>query len=181
VDASTQEFDASTSADAGQGRLDASSAPDAETLGLDAGVDGGVDAGAAADASSGNPDGGCFLTTVGVWGDCLDTSACAAMSGYISTPGFCPGPANIQCCTEAPNVANNPPVPSGWVLMQQSAVTSAMTAWAVQILNDPVTYPMWSTTIQVFGTQTVMARVEWHPPDFQNSVVHRGVTLYVPG
>ena len=25
-----------------------------------------------------------------------------------------------------------------------------------------------------------MARVEWHPPDFQNSIIHRGVTLYVP-
>jgi hypothetical protein len=27
----------------------------------------------------------------------------------------------------------------------------------------------------------VLARVEWHPPDFQNSVIHRGATLYVPG
>jgi len=27
---------------------------------------------------------------------------------------------------------------------------------------------------------TVLARVEWHPPDFQNSVVHRGVALYEP-
>jgi hypothetical protein len=32
----------------------------------------------------------------------------------------------------------------------------------------------------VFGSLTVMARVEWHPPDFQNNVVHRGVTLYIP-
>ena len=42
-------------------------------------------------------------------------------------------------------------------------------------------YPMFSTTIQTFGTLMVLARVEWHPPDFQNSVVHRGVTLYEPG
>jgi len=68
----------------------------------------------------------------------------------------------------------------GWQLMQQSMVTTAMTNWAVMILQDPVTYPMWSTTMQTFGTQLVMARVEWHPPDFQNSAVHRGVTLYVP-
>jgi hypothetical protein len=26
----------------------------------------------------------------------------------------------------------------------------------------------------------VLARVEWHPPDFQNNAIHRGVTLYVP-
>ena len=26
----------------------------------------------------------------------------------------------------------------------------------------------------------VLARVEWLPPDFQNAVVHRGVTLYEP-
>jgi hypothetical protein len=31
-----------------------------------------------------------------------------------------------------------------------------------------------------FGTLLVLARVEWHPPDFQNHAVHRGVTLYVP-
>jgi lysozyme len=35
----------------------------------------------------------------GVAGVCIDTSACAAMPGYVSTPGFCPGPVNEQCCT----------------------------------------------------------------------------------
>ena len=55
-----------------------------------------------------------------------------------------------------------------------------MTTWAVSILRDPVTYPMFATTTKLFGTLNVLARVEWHPPDFQNSVVHRGVTLYVP-
>jgi hypothetical protein len=120
------------------------------------------------------------LSTVGVWGQCLDTSACAALGSYVSTPGYCPGPANIQCCTPTPSVADNPPVPAGWQLMQQSAVTPAMTAWAVAILNDPTSYPMFSTTIQVFGSQSLMARVEWHPPDFQNGAIHRGVTLYVP-
>ena len=39
---------------------------------------------------------------------------------------------------------------------------------------------MFSTTTQTFGALLVMARVEWHPPDFQNDVVHRGVTLYEP-
>ena len=31
-----------------------------------------------------------------------------------------------------------------------------------------------------FGSTTVLARVEWLPPDFQNNKVHRGVVLYVP-
>jgi hypothetical protein len=32
-------------------------------------------------------------------GVCLDTSACAALGAHVSTPGFCPGAANIECCT----------------------------------------------------------------------------------
>jgi hypothetical protein len=39
---------------------------------------------------------------------------------------------------------------------------------------------MFATATMTFGTQLVLARVEWHPPDFQNGSVHRGVTLYVP-
>ncbi len=60
----------------------------------------------------------------------------------------------------------------------QSEVTPAMTTWAVDILNDPTDYPMFATTMMTFGSLLVLARVEWHPPDFQNNVVHRGVTLY---
>ena len=55
-----------------------------------------------------------------------------------------------------------------------------MTTWAVTILHDPVTYPMFATATMQFGSLTVLARVEWHPPDFQNSAIHRGVTLYEP-
>ena len=121
---------------------------------------------------------GCFLTTVGVTGECMSTTACAALGNSTSTPGYCPGPASIECCTPTPDVAENPPVPTGWQLMTQSAVTPAMTTWAVDILNDPTGYPMFSTTVMAFGSQMVLARVEWHPPDFQNGVVHRGVTLY---
>lgn len=129
------------------------------------------------DASDADPN-GCFEST-GVWGTCMSTGDCAALGAYSSTPGLCPGPTDIQCCAKTPNVADNPPVPAGWKLMQQSDVTTAMTNWAVAILKDPVTYPMFSTTTtQTFGSLLVMARVEWHPPDFQNDVVHRGVTLY---
>jgi hypothetical protein len=123
---------------------------------------------------------GCFITAYGAYGECITTTACAALGDHTSYPGFCPGPADIECCMVTPSVSDNPPVPTGWVLMSQSAVTPAMTTWAVQILDDPTTYPMFSTTTQTFGTQLVMARVEWHPPDFQNSAIHRGVTLYVP-
>jgi hypothetical protein len=114
----------------------------------------------------------------GAPGKCMSASACAAIADHSAEPGSCP-PAT-QCCIDAPDVADNPPTPTGYKLMAQSQVTPAMTNWAVAILHDPVTYPMWSTTTQTFGTQPVLARVEWHPPDFQNGVVHRGVTLYVP-
>jgi hypothetical protein len=79
-----------------------------------------------------------------------------------------------------PDLSQNPPIPAGWQLLQQSQVTSEMTAWAVMILNDPTDYPMFSTATMTFGGLTIMARVEWHPPDFQNGVIHRGVTLYEP-
>ena len=50
-------------------------------------------------------------------------------------------------------------------------------SWAVAILQDPVTYPMFATAVRGFGALVLLARVEW-PPDFQNGVAHRGVTLF---
>lgn len=41
----------------------------------------------------------CTVTTTGKSGECMDTAACAALGNHESTPGYCPGPANIQCCT----------------------------------------------------------------------------------
>jgi hypothetical protein len=61
----------------------------------------------------------------------------------------------------------NPPIPSGYQLMRQLAVTQPMTAWAVTILHDPLKYPMFSLIVQSFGGLPVLARVEWHAPDFQ--------------
>ena len=96
-------------------------------------------------------------------------------SGWIARP-----------ISEASNgVASNPPIPTGYRPMTQPEVTPEMTTWAVMILNDPTDYPMFGTTTKTFtiadgGTLDVLARVEWHPPDFQNGVVHRGVTLYEP-
>lgn len=132
------------------------------------------------DGASGDAEAPVPCSVNGVAGTCIDIADCAAKPGYGSTPGFCPGPTEIQCCTQQPNIANNPPVPAGWKLMKQADVTSEMTAWAIEILHDPATYPMFSTTTRVFGALTVLARVEWHPPDFNNGKVHRGVTLYQP-
>jgi hypothetical protein len=125
-------------------------------------------------------DAGTGCAVEGAPGDCIDVTACAAMADHTAFPGYCPGPASIQCCIVTPSVANNPPIPTGYKLMPQADVTPAMTMWAVMILHDPVTYPMFATATMQFGTLLVLARVEWHPPDFQNSVVHRGVTLYEP-
>jgi len=114
----------------------------------------------------------------GAPGTCMTAPACNAIADHAAEPGNCAG--GLSCCIDAPDVADNPPVPAGWKLMMQSQVTPAMTTWAVAILHDPLTYPMFSTTMMTFGTQLVMARVEWHPPDFQNNTIHRGVTLYIP-
>ena len=116
----------------------------------------------------------------GAPGQCITVTACAALGDHASYAGLCPGAADIECCIVTPSTANNPPTPAGWVLMQQADVTMAMTTWAVAILNDPAMYPMFSTTMMLFGTQLVLARVEWHPPDVNNTSIHRGVTLYEP-
>lgn len=126
------------------------------------------------------PDGGCFVSTVGVFGMCMTTTDCASLGDHTSTPGYCPGAANIECCSQSPNVADNPAVPVGWKLMAQIDVTPDMTTWAVTILQHPVTYPMFSSTTKMFPTLLVLARVEWHPPDSNNETIHRGVTLYEP-
>ena len=116
----------------------------------------------------------------GAPGECIDMTACSATADHTPFTGHCPGAANIQCCIQTPSVGDNPPTPAGYQLMMQSEVTPEMTTWAVQILNDDTTYPMFSSTTTTFGALLVLARVEWHPPDFQNGVVHRGVTLYEP-
>jgi hypothetical protein len=135
----------------------------------------------ASDVSDAAPgDAGTSCAWGGAPGQCISLTACAALADHTSFPGECPGPTTIQCCLPTPSVADNPPVPSGYQLMPQAQVTSAMTTWEVAILDAPATYPMFATTTMTFGAQLVLARVEWHPPDFQSSVVHRGVTLYIP-
>jgi hypothetical protein len=152
-----------------------------------AGSGGAAGAGGAGGASTdagptddGGEDAGTACSVDGNPGQCMEVSACAALADHVSTPGYCPGPADIECCTPTPDTADNPPIPAGYKPMLQTDVTAAMTAWAVAILDDPTDYPIFATATRTFGTLAVLARVEWHPPDFQNSVVHRGVTLYEP-
>jgi len=178
----TSEPDSSTVDNDAEGTGDAASTDSGHTEGGSVSTDGGdssvgSDGGESDGAAGDGPSNGCEV--FGAPGLCIDVSSCAAEGAHSSYAGHCPGPANIECCIVTPNTANNPPVPVGWVLMQQSQVTAAMTTWAVMILDDPTTYPMFDTVMMTFGSLLVMARVEWHPPDFQNSVVHRGVTLYV--
>ena len=154
------------------GALGACSTRDHASPPGDASVDAAADA--VVDAST-----GCFSAS-GAPGQCIVAAACTAMSDHSTATGNCAMAAPIACCIDTPDVADNPPTPTGYKLMTQAQVTPAMTTWAVSILHDPVTYRMFSTTTRTFGTQLVLARVEWHPPDFQNSIVHRGVTLYVP-
>lgn len=57
--------------------------------------------GDAPDASASSSSGGNVpaCTVQGTAGTCISTSACAAMSSHVSTPGLCPGADDIQCCT----------------------------------------------------------------------------------
>jgi hypothetical protein len=138
-----------------------------------------LDASQPLDGAVAPSDGGLVPCSVnGNPGQCWDATQCAALPAHSAVAGSCSGPASVQCCVLTPNVANNPPVPTGWMLMQQANVTAEMTNWAVMILRSPGPYPIWTSVLRTFGTLTVMARVEWHAPDFQNPVVHRGVTLY---
>jgi lysozyme len=54
-----------------------------------------IDGGA---GDSGTDYGTCTVTMTGDMGVCIDTSECTSEGG-TPTPDYCPGPANIQCCT----------------------------------------------------------------------------------
>lgn len=83
----------------------------------------------------------------------------------------------------------NPPRPPG-VRPWKGAVPSAMTAWAVEIINSPSAYPMSSETVRMFGDRFAMARVEVHTwstrgqhgmggdPNERIQGIFRGATLY---
>jgi len=43
------------------------------------------------------PDAGPGCSVMGVAGECRDVADCTG--DHVATPGFCPGPASVQCCT----------------------------------------------------------------------------------
>jgi hypothetical protein len=55
----------------------------------------------------------CTVSTTHATGQCLDVAACAALGNHVSTPGFCPGPKNIECCTSTASDAGSPTVDGG--------------------------------------------------------------------
>jgi hypothetical protein len=71
----------------------------------------------------------------------------------------------------------NPPFPPNTTLLANSVVTPAMSQWAVQVLHD-ASVPLFGTVARTIDGIALVARKEWHPPDFQNHVWHTGVTLY---
>ena len=109
------------------------------------------------------------LLAAGCGGAAPEEGRAPAFAVPIVAPGACP---------KKPEVAANPPVPTGWVQVKDAKVTPEMAAWAAEIVNHGKTYPMCSSTLQTFGAMPILARVEWHPPDFNVDAVHRGVTLY---
>jgi lysozyme len=82
-----------------------------------------------------------------------------------------------------PDPNQNPAPPAGWRYMPQPAVTPAMTAWAIKLLEDLSDYPgpppYWVVPNVVDG-RVVRAMVQVHPPDKENGAVHRGVSLMEP-
>jgi lysozyme len=73
----------------------------------------GITVGGSSDASSGEGDAGPACMVGSVPGTCIDTSVCAQMAGYFSTPGLCPGPANEQCCTRAADASSGSDASAG--------------------------------------------------------------------
>lgn len=108
----------------------------------------------------------------------LAATGCGGAARERAAPAVVVPSVRAESCRRKPDVAANPPVPAGWVQVKDSAVTPAMTAWATEIVKNRKAYPMCSSTTQTFGAATILARVEWHPPDFNVATVHRGVTLY---
>src|SRR5262245_16896232 len=80
-----------------------------------------VDAAAIADAAPAAPDADLLACApFGAPGRCITTAACAALGDHTSYPGYCPGPADVQCCIVTPSVNDNPPTPTGYRLMAQA-------------------------------------------------------------
>jgi hypothetical protein len=120
---------------------------------------GASDPGGAHDAGTAAPDQGMALVGVGtacevngVFGTCLETSHCAAPA--MATPGHCPGPANVQCCTGLPA---QPPPPVGPCIPQLSTIDDGYhnpgTSCAASTCHDGLLpWPKWTVSGTLYDT-----------------------------
>ena len=77
-----------------------------------------------------------------------------------------------------PDVSHaNPPPPANTQILRDQDVTAAMSQWAVAVLHDS-SVPLFGVVRSKLDGVALVARKEWHVPDFQNSAWHHGVTLY---
>lgn len=65
-------------------------------------------------------------TATGKVGQCIDTTACAALPDHESTPGLCPGAASIQCCTGPPSDGGASKQHAGGCAFAPAASSSAL-------------------------------------------------------
>jgi hypothetical protein len=91
------------------------------------------DAGGAAPDSGGTP---CFVTTLNQSGECMSTTDCAA-AGNVSTPGYCPGANDIQCCTPGASAGSGGGGGSGSVDAGTPGVTPPDAAGPSSSPGDP--------------------------------------------
>lgn len=93
-------------ADAAEAGSDASADAPGETAAPDVSVDQSADA-----PESGAEASEDACAVLGVAGECMETTQCAAMPEHASSAGYCPGPSDIQCCTPYGTALCDPSVP----------------------------------------------------------------------
>lgn len=89
----------------------------------------------------------------------------------------------MAAAVSLPDPSQNPPPPANWRYMPQSDVTPAMTTWSIHLLNDTADWPgppPYTLIPNVIDGKAIKAQVQSHPPDAQNPIVHRGISLFEP-
>ncbi len=79
----------------------------------------------------------CTVGTTGASGTCMTTTSCAA-AGKTSTPDWCPGAANIQCCTTSSGTSGTSSTGSGNSM--SGLVTAAAVVQAEQWVSVKMPY-----------------------------------------
>jgi hypothetical protein len=100
-------------------------------------------------------------------GTCIETSACAAKGGYKSTPGYCPGAADIQCCTKVAAPAGCGELKPGEALTpgQEKSSCDGVYTLAMQTDGNLVLYhngkgALWATGTNGKGGHTAIMQTD---------------------